>query len=313
MFNFEQIKETLSKNGYEYKQFLGRDDISSVLICQSNNYNHEFAVRRIIKNKMTENEINHAISLAHPNIMKLYDVFEDTVAQYLVIEYCSNGTIQQKGRLSYEKFVFYAKQILETISFYHTNKIAHREIAPYNIFIDHNDNIKIADFKTNIHISTTKSNEILNNLMFQAPEMFLSDEICPFKADIWALGITFFFMATGNYPFQSNDVEELKRMISKNEMNFFKYKIHPKIRFLISKMTVKNKFVRLSADELLKLPIFSNNFNKSLVCFRKPIVKKNMSVKLEIPILLFDIQNENNNPKQKRVKFNPIIEINGKC
>lgn len=71
--------------------------------------------------------------------------------------------------------------------------------------------------------------------------MFQCGEICPFKADIWALGVTFFMMATGEYPFKKvNRREDLQKEILSSNFNFSKYEIDDRIRFLIIKMTYQN-------------------------------------------------------------------------
>ena len=260
MDQIQQIKETLSKHGYEYMDFLGKGGFSNVLLCQSKKYNQDFAIKRAINHRLTEDEYTHLISLDHPSIIKLYDAFNDEHAQYLVMEYCINGTIQEKGKLSYEKFTHYAKQILEAISFCHSNKIAHRDIKPDNIFLDHYDHIKLADFgMAKSFDEDSKSSDKCGSLMYLSPEFFLYQEINPFKADIWALGITFFYMATGNYPFHYKSREELVQLISRGEIDFFQYEIHPKIQLLIKKMTIKDQNNRPDVEKLLEMPLFSKN------------------------------------------------------
>lgn len=76
--------------------------------------------------------------------------------------------------------------------------------------------------------------------MYAPPEMLLFPEICPFKADIWALGITYFYMATCEYLFVHTTKDELKLLIYNGEIDFDSYEIHPKIRFLLVKMTIKD-------------------------------------------------------------------------
>lgn len=126
-------------------------------------------------------------------IIKLYDSFDDEIYKYLVMEYCSNGTILQKGKLTYDKFVHYSKQILEAISFIHSKKIAHRDIKPENIFIDQYDHVKLSNFVMAKEFQCDeKPHEKFGSYLQLAPEMIQNHEICPFKADIWALGITFF-------------------------------------------------------------------------------------------------------------------------
>ena len=258
-----QMHETLSQKGYEYKEFLGKGGFSSVLLCHNKKYQHSFAIKKAIKHKLSMEEYNHLINLNHPNIIKLYDTFEDESSKYLVMEYCSNGTIKDKGNLPYEKFIYYAKQILNAIAFCHSNNIAHRDIKPENIFLDQYDHAKLADFGMAKHFQLDgKSNEKCGSLMFLAPEMLQCQEICPFKADIWALGITFFFMATGQYPFHASTREELAQMIFRGEINYNSYPLNPKIRFLLKKMTSKNQENRPTAEKLLELPMFSSENSK---------------------------------------------------
>lgn len=259
----EQIQETLAQHGYQYKQLLGQGSFSSVLLAHSNKYKQDFAIKRAIKHKISVYEYNTLVSLHHPNIIRLYDAFEDEDNHYLVMDYCPNGTVRQKINLPYENFMYYAKQMIEALVYCHASNIAHRDIKPDNIFIDQYDKIKLADFGLARQFEDdTKSNEKCGSLIFVPPEMLQCQSVCPFKADIWALGITFFFMATGNYPFRSNSREELKKSIIRGELDYGRYKIDPKIRFLISKMTIKEPSSRYTAEKLLKLPMFSPVLNK---------------------------------------------------
>ena len=258
MIEVGKVQATLSSHGYNYEKYLGKGSFSSVILCKSHKYNHSFAIKRAIKNRLTASEYDTLISLIHPNIIRLYDSFEDDEAQYLVMEYCSNGTVREKGALSYEKFVSYAKQILEALAYCHSKKIAHRDIKPENIF-DQYDHIKLADFGFSKQFQNEpKTKEKCGSLMYLAPEMLQNHDICPFKADIWALGITFFVMATGSFPFVCNTVEDLKKLIFFSDLDFSRYQIDQRIRFLIKKMATLHLNDRPTAEKLLKLPMFSS-------------------------------------------------------
>lgn len=87
--------------------------------------------------------------------------------------------------------------------------------------------------------------------------MLLYSDVNPFKADIWALGITFFFMATGKFPFDSPSREKLELLILKSEINFTKFDIDPRIQFLLKKMLAKYHSDRPDAEKLLELPMFN--------------------------------------------------------
>ena len=259
----EEIKRTICQHGYEYKKFLGKGSYSSVVLCESKKYEKEFAVKRAIKQEIYIYEFSTLISLSHPNIISLYDSFEDENFSYFIMDYCSNGTFRQKVKLSYENFINYSKQMLEALAYCHSNKVAHRDIKPDNIFLDQYDQVKLGDFGLSKQFnSNLKSTEKCGSMAFKAPEMFLCQEICPFKADIWALGITFFFMATGECPFKSISREKLKQSIIFGDLDYGEHKVDSRIKFLISKMTQKNPESRPTAEKLLELPMFNPNLSK---------------------------------------------------
>ncbi|KAK8876027.1 hypothetical protein M9Y10_006211 [Tritrichomonas musculus] len=306
----EQFQETLSEHGYEYKRNLGTGAFSTVFLCHRKKYSQDFAVKRTIRHGVTEFEYNAMVSLHHPNIVQLYDSFNDDSAHYLVMEYCPNGTLIDKGILSYEKFIFYAKQILEALSFCHSLNIAHRDIKPDNIFIDQYDHIKLADFgMANIFHNNCKTSEKCGSFCYVAPEMFRFREIDPFKADIWALGITFFYMVTGTVPFTFVSKDDLKEKILFGELDFYLYDFDPEICFLIRKMTEKNVKLRPTAEKLLKFPIFQSSYirksamsrilKKPLTVYRtKPKIRAHQSLAINVNT---DTQNNDENGKVRRV------------
>lgn len=253
-----QIQEKIRQYGYEYKEFLGKGSCSCVVLCHSHKYNQQFALKRAAKHRISLHEYEIMTSLIHPNIISLYDTFEDDKYTYLVMDYCSNGTIRSKIKLSYENFIVYAKQMLDALSYCHSNNVAHRDIKPENIFLDQYDHVKLADFGLARQFDEeNKSKEKCGSLIFIAPEVLQYNEVCPFKADIWALGITFFYLATGTYPFKTKSRELLKQAIIAGELDYSQCKIDPKIRFIISKMCTKNPNSRFTAQQILKLPMFS--------------------------------------------------------
>lgn len=260
MIEYEEFSATLNSHGYEFLKIIGTGGFSNVFLCYCKKYNQNFAIKRAIKKRISKDEFTTLVSLTHPNIIKLYDVFEDDSATYLVMEYCPNGTIDRKGRLTYNQFIFYSKQILNALSYCHSKNISHRDIKPENVFLDQYDNVKLADFgMSKIFDKQEKSKEKCGSLKFLPPEMYQSKEICPFKADIWSLGITFFMMITGAYPFKYKTHEQLKESIMMGILNFSKFNVDQGIRILINKMVQPKAELRPSAEELLKSPIFIEN------------------------------------------------------
>ena len=180
--------------------------------------------------------------------------------KFFFMEYCPNSSILHKGKLTYTQFIFYAKQILQALSYCHSKKIAHRDIKPENILLDKYCNIKLADFGMAKHFEyNDKSKEKCGSIKFFPPEMFLYEQISPYKADIWALGVTFFCFATGKYHFAGSTNEMIKKSILIGDFNYAHYKIDQRIQFLIKIMAQSRLDLRPPADKLLKLQIFSTS------------------------------------------------------
>lgn len=317
MNDLEQIQKTLKEHDYEYKQMIGQGGFSCVYLCYSLKYKYDFAIKVTEKDRLTQDEYNTLVALNHPRIIKLYDAFEDDNWQYLVMEYCINGTIDKKGKLTYEQFIYYAKQLLDILSYCHSRNIAHRDIKPENILLDKYENIKLADFGIAKFFSLNKSVEKCGTIKYFAPEMFKNEEISPFKTDIWALGITFFVMATGFYPFQGKTKNDIKHSILIGELNFTKYNVDKRIRFLILKMIQTNPSLRLSANKLLNLSMFTDTNEKkhSIPCFdcKKKMITSTRSMNFDAVLTSTSIDNSQSSDQFKQLhsfkNVNLFVEV----
>lgn len=258
MADDEETNSALSKHGYTCIKLIGEGSSSQVFLCKSDKYDNFFAVKKVSIDSQKVSEYNALTLLDHPYIIKLYKSFKEHDSEYLVMEYCSNETLKQKKKLDYKQFVNYSKQILEALSYCHSKKIAHRDIKPDNIFIDEYDHIKLADFGLSKSFEpNVKSNESCGSLMYSSPEMLKKIPFDPFKADIWALGITFFYMAAGKYPFSAKSYDQLFQLVKFGQVNFFNVEINLSIKALIQKMTSKDPKNRPSINEILNMPIFN--------------------------------------------------------
>lgn len=89
--------------------------------------------------------------------------------------------------------------------------IVHRDIKPENLLIDENDRVKITDF--GVSLSTKNGNDEVKNTagsqLFFAPEVWTSKNYSGKKSDIWALGVTLYFMVFAKYPFFALNREQL--------------------------------------------------------------------------------------------------------
>lgn len=157
--------------------------------------------------KRFNREAQSATSLAHPNIVSIYDVGEDGDIYYIVMEYVEGMTlkqyIQKNDPIPIETALDIMKQITAAISHAHQNGIIHRDIKPQNILMDHDGHIKITDFGIAIALSATnitQTNAVLGSVHYLSPEQARGG-MANKKSDIYSLGIVMFELFTGRLPF----------------------------------------------------------------------------------------------------------------
>lgn len=110
---------------------------------------------------------------------------------------------QEKGALSVERAIHIFLQALEGIGFAHKYNIVHGDIKPSNILLDQQGRVKIVDFGLSFMLAHGKKikGERLpgGTLQFMSPEQLLNEDVDS-RSDIYSLGVTFFFMLTGQWP-----------------------------------------------------------------------------------------------------------------
>ena len=159
-----------------------------------------------------ENEIKILRSLNHPNIIKIYDIFQmknDKNDEFKVIieEYCSNGNmfeyiLNNKLKSEYEKKKI-MKNIIDAISYIHKKGIAHCDIKLENILFDDKFNVKLCDFGFAKDLNKEYDKRKCGSPEYASPELFSSGEVDFIKSDIWSLGITLFAIETRCFPYEN--------------------------------------------------------------------------------------------------------------
>lgn len=264
-----EIIEELSKLGFQEAKRIGNGGYGTIYTVEWDKYEKKTFVAKVIykvneKSKISfESEKNTLEYLFDDNIIKLYQSIEKETFYLLIYEFCSNKTLHDlvlsKNKLNKDEFKIIAKQIIKAIHKCHQKNIVHRDIKPGNIFIDENNRMKLGDFGLSKIIS--KGNLINNyagSLNFMAPEIFLKTPYDPYKADIWALGITFYFMITGNFPFLSDYYHNVDFAIKHQDV-IFPFGLSNKIMTLIKQMLNKDPSKRPTIDQILQNVLFQNS------------------------------------------------------
>ena len=133
------------------------------------------------------------------------------------------------------------KQICEGLVHLHSFGMSHRDIKPDNILIDKEHRIKIIDFG----FSTNQEQNVVivaGTPQYMAPELIAKKNYDPLKSDVWALGISLYWLATGFFP-QEADLKKKKNIPKKLDPELdlhFPVSIHPGLEYLLKKILNPN-------------------------------------------------------------------------
>ena len=163
-----------------------------------------------------ENEIRVLQRIRHPNIVRLYEVFESPKRIHLCMEHVSHGTLHrhltQHKRLPEVEVRRLVRQLVGALSYLHARSIAHRDIKLENVLLDEWCNVRLIDFGFAI-LSRGKLRVPCGSPAYTAPEILLAHEYDGQLADVWSLGVLIYVMLAGRFPFQGATRAELSRNV----------------------------------------------------------------------------------------------------
>lgn len=182
----------------------------------------EFRAVKIIKKHLFKEDFKVSLlsevailrSLDHPNIIRIYEFFEDDKRFYIVMEYCSGGDLF--GEILKEKnftetlAAKIMQQIFSALSYMHSKNIMHRDLKPENILIEDKKtgfNIKIIDFGFATYLKGSNISGMVGSLYYMAPEVILGEY--SLKADVWSAGTLLYILLSGVAPFTGNNDESI--------------------------------------------------------------------------------------------------------
>ena len=164
-----------------------------------------------------KNEIQVLKRLSHPNIVKVFEFFENDSYLYISMELLAGGElfdkINKRKRFSEKKAATYFYQILSGVHYLHKHQIVHRDLKPENILFD-DQTLKIVDFGTSKIYDANK-----NMKRFKGTPFYIAPEVLKGtytdKCDVWSCGVILYIMLTGCAPFNGSKDEEIFNRILK--------------------------------------------------------------------------------------------------
>jgi len=165
-------------------------------------------------------EIKILSRIHHPHIVGFHEAIDRTSKIYVVMEFCSGGSLfallkKMTNRCCEEKVaVRLFHETASGIQYLHERSVVHRDIKLENVLLDENESIKIIDFGFATVIQPGKKlKAFCGTPSYMAPEIVARREYIPKAPDVWALGVLFFALLAGHFPFKGTNDRELYRRI----------------------------------------------------------------------------------------------------
>ena len=249
--NFNKETFIIKSSGTIAKKYLKIKELtngtySKIYVVQNKKDFKLYCCKEILKSKIADlakfkNEINILSKVDHPNIIRLYEIFEDDRYISLIMELCQGGELFQKinelaekdESFSEKEAVKIFKQLMLAICYCHSQGICHRDLKPENIlFLNKNPDspIKIIDFGLSKIFGEIKpimkGNKVEKNIMslrvgtayYMSPEVLQGNY--DNKCDIWACGVILYIMLCGYPPFDGDTENDILKAISRKKFSF---------------------------------------------------------------------------------------------
>uniref|UniRef100_A0A8C6THU8 non-specific serine/threonine protein kinase n=1 Tax=Neogobius melanostomus TaxID=47308 RepID=A0A8C6THU8_9GOBI len=245
---------------YEIERTIGKGNFAVVKLATHVITKAKVAIKIVDKTQLDDENLKKIFRevqimklLKHPHIIRLFQVMETERMIYLVTEYASGGEIFDHlvahGRMAEKDARKKFKQIVAAVHFCHCRSIVHRDLKAENLLLDHNLNIKIADFGfSNLFSRGQLLKTWCGSPPYAAPELFEGKEYDGPKVDIWSLGVVLYVLVCGALPFDGSTLQNLARA-SPERQNAF---VIADCEYLIRHMLVLEPSRRLTMEQICK-------------------------------------------------------------
>lgn len=225
-----KIGAALTYENYELKKLLGRGAMGVVYQAIYTPAKRLEALKIMLprfsnerRSKRFDRECAILAKLRHRNIVGVHRAGEYAGLKFLSLTFVEGGDLKShmaENDLSVPEICGIASQIADGLSASHKEGVVHRDLKPANIFIDRHGTPLIGDFGLAIDLiessRLTRSGAAVGTPYYMSPEQLIGarDEVGP-QADIYALGVIIYQMATGKRPFEGKNIPDLKDQIEK--------------------------------------------------------------------------------------------------
>jgi serine/threonine protein kinase len=213
---------------YRILELLGSGGMGQVFLCEHTRLHTPVAVKVLPPERTADpvaverfhREARAAATLAHPNLVRAFDVDEDGDFSFIVMEFVHGHSLQRlvqdRGPFPVGRAAACVRQAALGLQHAHEHGLVHRDIKPGNILLDRHGTVKVLDMGLArfFHDTQDKLTEeynggsILGTADYLAPEQALDSHRATVQADIYGLGATFYFLLAGRAPFEDGTLSQ---------------------------------------------------------------------------------------------------------
>ncbi len=261
---------------YEVLALLGAGGMGEVYLAQDTKLERRVAVKLLPAEFTTDaervrrfiQEAKAASALSHPHIVTIHEIGEAEAGHFIVMELVQGQTLRKLSKPSaLDLLANLGAQIARALDATHAAGITHRDIKPENIMVRDDGYVKVLDFglarlaplvtsasEAATFAQHTMPGAILGTCAYMSPEQALGKAITP-ATDIFALGLVFYELATGQHPFKAESMIGVLHSIT-SEPPLLPSRLNPAIPpsldDLIGKMLEKDAGWRPAAAEVVR-------------------------------------------------------------
>jgi len=281
---------------YDVKEKLGNGKFGLVRLGIHKKTGRKVAVKIMSKKDMTNQdlelvrtEIEILKICQHPNIIRIYDVFENVDFIYIIMEFCSGGDLfsylEKRGfRLPEPKAAALVHKMSAACYYLHSYGICHRDLKPENILMtDATDDadIRLLDFGLSKIIGPSETcNEPYGTLSYVAPEILLEKPYTK-AVDLWSIGIITYLLLCGCLPFDDEKSErEIARQTIHDPVPYHSSiwkKLSPEAKLFVDNLLNKDPKKRMFIKDVLEHPWIQKQTKNKMTEIRRNSKDKNTS------------------------------------
>lgn len=210
-------------------------------------------------------EIKIHRGLTYVNVVKFEHVFEDNENVYILLEMCTNQTLndlcKRRKRLTEFEATYYIYQIVGALKYLQRNRVIHRDLKLGNLFLSDKLEIKLGDFglAAKLDFDNEKRHTVCGTPNYLAPEVLSSKAGHGYEVDVWSLGVVLYAMVVGKPPFETPEVKMTYEKIKKVIYSFpEQILLSENVKNLITKIFNADPSKRPTLDQIMEHPFLNN-------------------------------------------------------